>query len=89
MLARTYDFDGYAGCVVRRRSRQTGYIVGIYYAPQAGMDDCEGTAPWSTVCEEHGHVIAHETQSLARWHSHDPLGWCEPCMDERKAKVQS
>ncbi|HEX6940624.1 MAG TPA: hypothetical protein VF158_14500 [Longimicrobiales bacterium] len=68
-----------AGCVQMRRARSTGCLVGVYYAPEAGMDDDEGRAPWSTVCEEHGHVCAHETRALAVAHAAAPEGWCEAC----------
>ena len=37
-MTRPYGFDGWAGCVVRRRSRQTGRIVGVYRADQADSE---------------------------------------------------
>jgi hypothetical protein len=74
-----YEFNGLAGCVVQRRARQTGLFVGIYHNEQAGLDDDEGRAPWSTVCESHGHVISHETLALAKFHAADPKGWCQQC----------
>jgi hypothetical protein len=76
---REYTANGLAGCVMQRRNRNTGFLVGVYNNEQAGMDDDGGRAPWSTVCEEHGHVISHATLALARSHAADPEGWCEQC----------
>lgn len=78
-MTREYAFDGLAGCVERRRNRTTGLLVGLYHNGQAGFDDDDGRAPWSTVCEEHGHIVSHDTLALARTHLADPAGWCEQC----------
>jgi hypothetical protein len=74
---KVYDFEGYGGCVTRRRSQQSKTIVAVYRNDQAGLDTDE---PWSTVCETHGTVIAHDTLKLALYHLADPEGWCEECM---------
>jgi len=71
-----YGFNGLAGCVEQRKARENGRLVGIYHNEQAGFDD---EMPWSTVCEEHGQIIAHKTLKLARWHASNPTGWCEHC----------
>lgn len=76
-----YDFNGLAGCVVQRKSRRTGFLVGLYAAEQAGLDSSDGVGPWSTICEEHGHIINHDTLALARSHLGDPVGWCDLCRD--------
>lgn len=78
-VQKEYDFNGLAGCVVQRKSRTTGHLVGLYHAEQAGLDSSAG--PWATLCEEHGHIINHDTLALARSHLGDPTGWCEPCME--------
>lgn len=78
---RQYSHDGYAGCVQRKVARSTGRLVGVYNGEQAGMDNDEGAYPWSTVCEEHGTVVCHQTLALARAHAADPMGWCEDCWD--------
>lgn len=83
-VVREYAFNGLAGCVAQRRSRLTGYFVGVYHAEQAGLDASGG--PWATVCEEHAHVVNHDTLNLARSHAGDPTGWCEPCMAEYEDK---
>ena len=74
---KSYDFNGLAGCVVQRRNRRTGFLVGLYHAEQAELDASAG--PWATICEEHGHIVNHETLALARSHLADPGGWCEHC----------
>jgi hypothetical protein len=76
---REYSYNDLAGCVVQRRSRSTGYLVGLYHADQAQLDSSSG--PWATICEEHGHVINHDTLALARSHLADPAGWCDLCID--------
>lgn len=72
-----YEFNGLAGCVVQRKSRRTGFMVGLYNATQAGMDPESGS--WATVCEEHSTICNHETLMLARSHLGDPTMWCELC----------
>lgn len=76
-MPRHYEFNGLAGCVVQRKSRETGLLVGLYHAGQAGMDPEAGA--WVTVCEKHGQLVNHETLALARYHLVNPMGWCEVC----------
>ena len=79
-----YHVSGLAGCVTQRRSRSTGFLVGLYHADQAGLDPESG--PWATVCEEHNWAVNHPTLGLARSHLGDPAGWCEVCgaIEDRK-----
>lgn len=79
MIQREYSCSGRAGCVELRRSRQSGTVIGIYVAEQAGMDPDGG--PWVTICEEHGSLVNHRTLQLARDHRADPQGWCEECRE--------
>ena len=72
-----YAFNNLVGCVIQRRCRSTGLQVGLYHAEQADLDSSGG--PWATICEEHGHIINHDTLALARSHMADPAGWCEAC----------
>lgn len=74
---KTYNHAGRAGCVQLRRAQQTSTMVGIYHAEQAGMDPDGGA--WVTICEEHSTLCNHDSLSLARSASSDPLGWCEDC----------
>lgn len=76
-----YSFGGLAGCVTRRKSRETGYLVGLYHGSQAGIEDDPET-PWVTVCEKHSSCVCHPTLSLARSHLAEPKGWCEQCREE-------
>jgi len=74
-----YEINGLAGCVVQRKSRRTGRLVGLYHADQAGMDLESGA--WSTVCEEHSTICNHKTLAHARAHLGDPTMWCELCQE--------
>lgn len=76
--AREYSHNGLAGCVTQRKARQTGTLVGVYQANQAGMESDPET-PWATVCEEHGNLVCHPTLAFAMGHAADPQGWCEDC----------
>lgn len=83
-MTRDHKFNGLAGCVVQRRSRTTGHVVGLYHAEQAGMDPDSGA--WATVCEEHSSICNHDTLALARAHLGDPTMWCEQCRVELEGK---
>lgn len=73
-----YNTDGIAGLVSRRKAQETGRLVGLYHAAQAGLEDDPET-PWATVCEEHATLVCHATLKQARAHAANPLGWCEEC----------
>ena len=62
-----------------RASRVTANrsVVTIYDGIAAQLDVSGGR--WQTVCETHGHVVAHATLRLARAHYAYPWGWCESC----------
>lgn len=76
-MPRMYSFNGLAGCVIQRKSLETGLMVGLYNAEQAGLDPDAGA--WATVCEAHGQLVNHRTLALARYHLANPMGWCEVC----------
>lgn len=76
-MIREYRFNNLAGCVVQRRCRETGRLVGLYNAEQAGIDSEPG--PWATVCEAHGSIANHPTLILATFHLPNPKSWCEIC----------
>lgn len=61
-----------------RRARSTGTHVGVYDGIAAGMDTDGGR--WQTVCEEHGHIVSHQTLAEARRWASAPEQWCESCM---------
>lgn len=78
--AKEYSFNGLAGCVIQRVSRETGTLVGLYQADQAGMESDPET-PWATVCEEHHTLVCHTTLALAKDHLGYPTNWCEGCQE--------
>ncbi len=82
---RAYDFNGLTGCVVQRRSRRTGTLVGLYVAKQAGIDT-EPALPWATVCEDHSAIVCHPSLKLARESLPEPAGWCEECREAGGAR---
>lgn len=84
-MTRRYAAGGLAGCVQTRRARATGARVSVYRGDQAGLDDDDGRAPWSTVCEDHNTIVAHPTLRLAKAHAADPEGWCEGCVAAAEA----
>jgi hypothetical protein len=69
--------------VIRRRNRQTGTYITIGRSADLGLDPNGG---WLTICEKHDFIISHDTKGMAVWHSPDPLGWCEGCMEEVREK---
>lgn len=74
-----YAYNGLAGCVEQHKARETGRVVSIVRNDQAKLDDNDGEYPYSTICDEHGFIVAHHTLALARRHATNPLGWCEVC----------
>lgn len=81
-----YDFNGLAGCVVQKKSRVTGTLVGVYNSGQAGLED-DPSCSWATVCEEHNTLICHPSLKLALSHSADPEGWCQFCRSRNNRYV--
>lgn len=75
-----YSNFGLAGCVERRKNRDTGNTVAVYRADQAGL--CDASGPWVTSCESHSTMLNHKTLAAARSHAGDPQSWCEACLVE-------
>jgi hypothetical protein len=73
-----YGFNGIEGCVVQRKARETGTLVGVYHGFQSGMESDPET-PWVTVCEVHGSIVGHSSLRLAMGWAADPEQWCEEC----------
>lgn len=76
-VTRRYAMNGVSGLVERRKTRQTGTVVEIYRADQAGLD--VGKASWAVVCAAHGSILGCASLSLAKDQASDPNGWCELC----------
>ena len=74
-----YRFNGLAGCVTQRVSRDTGTLVGVYHAIQAGLED-DPEIPWVSVCELHNTLVGHGTLALAMAFT-NPRAWCDDCRD--------
>lgn len=68
-----------AGLVETRRSRQTGTLVSIYRAEQAGLD-ADGCA-YAVVCEQHATILSAPTMAYARRFAPVPKEFCEYCRD--------
>jgi hypothetical protein len=85
-MARRYSFNGLAGCVIQRRSRHTGTLVGLYASEDAGME-VDPELPWSTVCEEHHAIVSHPTLAAARASLPRPDGWCDDCRERDEARA--
>jgi len=81
---KNYDFNGLVGCVMQRRSRDTGALIGLYHAGQAGMNADAGA--WATVCEDHGTVVSHARLADARAWMAEPSIWCEGCRSPRPSE---
>lgn len=85
MVTKKYNYNGLAGCVIKKKVHQTGTEVGVYHGLQSGMD-CDEENPWVTVCEVHSNLASHPTLKLALDHSVDPQGWCEDCHPNKKIR---
>ena len=78
-MPKQHNHDNRAGCVSISKAHSTGTRVGIYNNAQAGM--CDEGGPWSTVCEDHGRVMAHDSITLAKDFASSPEEWCEQCQE--------
>src|SRR5262249_23298229 len=76
--AKQYTHNGLSGCVSQAIARETGTLVGVYHAGQAGMDN-DPLTPWFTVCEEHHYLVGHPSLRLARQWAPAPSEWWERC----------
>lgn len=74
------------GCLALKYARSTSTLVGLYLAEEAGMDPEAGK--YSTVCEDHGCLVNHETRDLADSHLSHPEEWCAACMAIQNNKVE-
>lgn len=83
--ARRAEAATFAGVRQATFSRQTGTLVLVVDGALGGLDTDDGAAPWSTVCDDHSHVICHETIQQAYDFAPVPGEWCEHCMAEAAA----
>lgn len=68
-----------AGQVARMLNRETGSLMGVYRAEEAGLDTLGG--PWVAVCEDHGSIVNVQTARRAHEAARDPRSFCEGCRD--------
>lgn len=76
------DVTDWAGYRAHSRSRATGTVcvlVDNLQAHAANQDD----GRWVLICDDHGGLIALETQRQARSLMADPSEWCPGCQDNR------
>ncbi len=68
----------------RQKARQTGHMVMIISAVDAGLDAGDKNNPtrWYTICEQHNEATGHPNCDIAREWASEPAGWCEACRDE-------
>lgn len=83
-----YNFNGLAGCVAQRVSRETGTLVGLYHGEQSGME-ADPELPWVTVCEIHHNLVGHASLANAREHLGFPTNWCEECRVAHETRTDS
>lgn len=74
------DPTTYTGYRAHRRSRVTGTTVVLLDGHAAGMTSpADGDGRWAVLCDQHGGIIATDTQAEARSLMADPTDWCPVC----------
>jgi hypothetical protein len=68
------------GCLALRRNRESGTVVGLYLANEAGIES-DPRLRYATVCETHDTVVCHERKTDAAYWLRHPKTWCEFCQD--------
>lgn len=68
----------WAGYRASTRARSTGTVVVVVDGRAQGLDTEGGR--WSTICDDHDWIVAHETLKQAVGFMRHPEEWCEPCM---------
>ncbi len=82
-VTKIYGFNGLAGCVDQWTSRDTGTLVSVYNAEQAGLEHTVNTA-WYTVCETHGNMVGTRSR-MSALRTRSPLNFCDDCQTARAA----
>lgn len=71
-----YDFNNHVGCVIQRRSRQTGLLYGVYHGVRSDLDV---NAKRITLCEKHSTTAPSDALNSAKQITTSPVDWCEKC----------
>lgn len=79
--ARRADIRTYAGFRSVRRNPRTGTFIVVLDDREQGDESDPDVGRWTTLCDDHGTLIFHDTLRLAEWHAADPEGWCEECRE--------
>lgn len=64
-----------AGCILLRKSRESGTVAGVYRADEAGIDG----GKWATVCEDHGTILTTDTREQAVYAAAHTASFCDDC----------
>lgn len=75
----THSVDNLAGCVERKRSRETGTLTEVFIAAEQGID--VGDCKYAVVCRDHGTLLGVDNLRDARYYRAHPTGFCEECRD--------
>lgn len=76
-----------AGARMSQRCRQTGTTITLYRTAECGLGDVDDGV-WSTVCENHGSIVQHDTRRNAESAMAYP-DWCDDCRDIINSKERS
>jgi len=61
------------------KARSTKVLVLVVDGDAFGVDTDGGLMPFSTLCDDHGSIVFHETKTLAYSWASAPEYWCLPC----------
>ena len=61
------------------KARSTKTLVLVVDGETFGVDTDGGSNPFSTICDDHGGIVFHETKTLAYSWAAAPEYWCPTC----------
>jgi len=68
--------------VLRRKAHSTGTHVCLYRSAMSEIE-MDPALPWTTLCEEHGGSVSHETRKNAESFLSHPEEWCPTCQEPK------
>lgn len=72
--AQARRYLGFRSCAF---ARSTGTLVVVLRDED---EECGPGLGWVTLCDDHSHLVGHQTLELAQHHAPAPEQWCEACM---------